>query len=49
MGLGIDELNSTKLQMVAEDKRTEILDMDPASRPQLQEWVQLRGNTQKLR
>ena len=29
--LGIDELNSAKLWMVAEDKRTEILDMDPAS------------------
>ena len=38
-GLGIDELNSAKLQMVA----------DPASRPQLQEWVRLRGNTKKLR
>ena len=48
-GLGIDELNSAKLQMVAEDKRTKILDMDPASRPQLQEWVRLRGNTKKLR
>ena len=47
--LGIDELNSAKLRMVAEDKRTEILDMDPASRPRLQEWVWLRGNTKNLR
>ena len=47
--LGIDKLNSFKLQMVAEDKRTEILDMDPASRPRLQEWVRLRGNTKNLR
>lgn len=47
--LGIAELNSFKLRMVAEDKRTEILDMDPAPRPRLQEWVRLRGNTKNSR
>jgi hypothetical protein len=36
MASGIDELNSTKVWMVAEDKRTEILVMDPAPQPQLQ-------------
>jgi transcription elongation factor len=35
--------------MVAEDKRTEVLAMDPAPRPQDQGWVRLRGNTKKLR
>ena len=47
--LGIAELNSFKLRMVAEDKRTKILDMDPAPRPRLQEWVWLQGNTKNLR
>ena len=46
---GIDELNSAKVRMVAEDKRTEILVMDPAPRPRLQGWVRLRGNSKKLR
>ena len=46
---GIDELNSTKVQMVTEDKRTEILAMDPAPQPRLQGWVCLHRNTKKLR
>ena len=49
MVLGIAKLNSFKLQMVAEDKRTEILDMDPAPWPRLQEWVRLQGNTKNSR
>jgi len=30
MTSGIDELNSANVRMVAEDKRTEVLAMDPA-------------------
>ena len=46
---GIDELNLANVRMVAEDKRTEVLAMDPAPRPQDQGWVQLHRNTKKLR
>ena len=46
--LGIDKLNSTKVQMVTEDKRTEIMAMDPAPQPWLQGWVCLCRNTKKL-
>jgi len=46
---GIDELNSTKVRMVAENKRTEILVIDPAPRPWLQGWVRLHRNTKRLR
>ena len=49
MALGIAKLNSFKLRMVAEDKRTEILDMEPAPRPWLQEWVWLQGNTDNIK
>lgn len=46
---GIDKLNSSQLRMVVDDKRLEVLCMDPAPRPQLQGWVRLRGQTKKLR
>lgn len=48
MASGIDELNPAKVQMVAEDKRTKVLAMDPAPWPRLQGWVWLRRNTKKL-
>ena len=49
MASGIDELNLANVRMVAEDKRTKVLAMDPAPQPQDQGWVRLCGNTKKLR